>query len=400
MPRTAIASLAAAAIVAVLMAFSGVARSANSPTKDGRAFAQLLKKRRVITDAVNLDQDTVDVPLVCHDCTFTNSISAVGATFTRTVDLSGSTFEKRVDMSQATFEAPALFGPGERVHPSKAKPPSKQCAGEGAWFFGSTNFEFATFDGPAIFEGAVFKGQQRFNFAGFNGEALFTQGCSVGPASFERAVFGDVADFGGYSFRGGSNFVSAAFRGQTDFSQATFLGGVTFEAARFSQGAAFEVAKFGRPPEGQSGPEEDEDTYFDKVIAGGALDFSSATLQGFASYLFEGLRVSGDLSFSGATISPKCQTTRTGPPSTHCLIFGYADPSPPFSATTFELSVGDALRTVDDPERAAILQKIESSAKSAETLASQTTPTTNCRSSPAKATRRRCTCSTSSSIAR
>ena len=330
----------------------------------GQKLAQLLEKH-VIPGDVNLDQKTIDVPLICHKCTFDGSVSAVGATFKRTVDLSGSTFERDVDMSQATFLAPALFGPAGPTHrPKDVNPLGKHCRGQGAWFLGKTNFQFTTFDGPVIFEAAAFRGQQQFDFAGFNGEALFTQGCSVGPASFKSAVFGDLAEFGGFSFQGSSNFASAAFRGQTDFSQATYAKGATYTSARFSQGASFEAAKFEPTSRDSNDP---EDTHFDYAVAGGPLDFSAATFRGgFASYLFPGLQVSGDLSFAGATITPECPLNRGSPPSTQCLFFGYADdPSNPFSATTLELSVDNALHAVDPSERAAILQRIESSAKNA-----------------------------------
>src|SRR5262249_10995863 len=112
MPRRARASLTAAAIVAVMMALPGVAWSAGPRQMSGPTFVQLLKKHHVISEAVNLDQQEIDQPIICHKCTFKKPISAVGATFKRTVDLSGSTFEGDVDMSQATFLAPALFGPG------------------------------------------------------------------------------------------------------------------------------------------------------------------------------------------------------------------------------------------------------------------------------------------------
>ena len=321
----------------------------------GPALVRLLKKH-VISEAVNLDQQVIDQPLICHKCTFESPITAVGATFKRTVDLSGSTFEGDVDMSQATFLAPALFGPGG---PNTTKRPFF-CANsaDGTWFQGKTNFTLATFDSLAMFQAAVFSRQQTLDLVRFNADAVFAQGCSQGTSYFRRAVFAGVADFGVYRFQRDTLFDDAGFRSRPDFSQATFAAGASFLRTRFEQGATFEAAHFNASGE--------SDDAFIETVAGGALDFSSATFSGIAHFM--NVRVSGDMSFEGATITPHCTsydnpTKPDGERTTHCL---YLDK---FSAGTFELGVQPALHAVYGPQRAAILEKIESSAKAADNLA-------------------------------
>jgi hypothetical protein len=72
------ALLTAAAIVAVMMALAGVARSANPPKISGADLARLLEKH-VIPGTLNLDQKTIDQPFVCHKCTFEGPVNAVAA---------------------------------------------------------------------------------------------------------------------------------------------------------------------------------------------------------------------------------------------------------------------------------------------------------------------------------
>ena len=320
----------------------------------GPTFVQLLKKHHVISEAVNLDQQEIDQPIICHKCTFKKPISAVGATFKRTVDLSGSTFEGDVDMSQATFLAPALFGPGG---PNTITRPSS-CANsaDGTWFQGKTNFTLATFDSLAMFQAAVFSKQQTLDLARFNADAVFAQGCSQGTSSFTRAVFGGGADFGVDRFQGDTVFDDTEFRSRPDFSQAIFAAGASFQRTRFEQGVTFEAARFNGSPPGDQ---------FISINSGGALDFSSATFAGTAH--FQDVRVADELSFDDATIAPSCSVydnaTGTAKRTTHCLSIERV------SAGTFLLGVGPAVHAVAEPQRTAILGKIESSAKAADDLA-------------------------------
>ncbi|MEU6268346.1 pentapeptide repeat-containing protein [Saccharopolyspora shandongensis] len=126
---------------------------------------------------------------------------------------------------------------------------------EGAKFVGSAKFGDFQVSGDAVFAKAYFEREAHFGKAIFRKCARFDRAQFERGAYFSQARFGDMASFGGVSFRGayfgGVNFDGVAhfevseFAGHSGFGNAKFAGSGRFNGSVFLGPAWFGGANFG-----------------------------------------------------------------------------------------------------------------------------------------------------------
>ena len=272
-----------------------------------------------VTGALDLRAvQTITRPFRCLSCTFVGSILASDVVFERVVDLSGAHIAGDLNLRGAVFEDSVLF----------------RAAGEStAIVDGPANFTLASFGAPAGFDGAEFVGAADFggarflddaSFANtdFNADALFDQASFAGAAlfsgspkepssdasgaqpgclssivgvfesraDFTRAAFQGPADFRQRCFAGDASLRDSSFAGDADFTLARFQGNVDFGAAGFQGRTKFQAAIFSA------------EAGFDRVAAGGPLDFEGAVFLRGAS--LAGLTGAGSVSLEGVLLAP------------------------------------------------------------------------------------------------
>ncbi len=168
---------------------------------------------RVISDAIDftalngiplgedLEQITIDVPLVFEGCTFDQPVRAQGGKqlirFNRAVIFRECTFKDSVLISRTEFDRQLIF---------------ERCVFE------------QTVDARAT----LFHSMSSFRSSEFKGDAFFQSSSFDRKTSFFKSRFRAISNFQHASFNGNADFGATKFEGYTEFSHTHFREGAFF----------------------------------------------------------------------------------------------------------------------------------------------------------------------------
>jgi uncharacterized protein YjbI with pentapeptide repeats len=289
-------------LLTVALCPSRALSATDRPQLDAAALARLLRAGMAVraSDAVirgdlNLG-NVLGAPLVLHNCVLQGDLVGASTLFQGLVDLSGSSLRGDVDLSNATFEGALLLND---VHTAANR---------------RMRFDYARFDGPAVFAGARLGGRVSFTGAQFRAASRFRGTYFHRPAGFDFAEFDHAAgfaaakffraaSFGGAEFHAVSDFTSTEFKAHAAFDTALFSGPAEFTGATFAaeQPNALPASFFGARFDGGAtftAVEFDKGATFDRAEAATEIDFDAADFEGPAS--FSAVRFPGRADFSHA----------------------------------------------------------------------------------------------------
>jgi uncharacterized protein YjbI with pentapeptide repeats len=169
----------------------------------------------------------------------------------RTVRFDWATFQGKAVFRGATFQGKAVFQGAtfQRNAGFDAVTFRGEAVFRGATLQGKALFRGATFESDAVFRGATFQGDAGFDGATFQGNAVFAGAIFPGDAGFYEATFQGDALFAGAIFRGDAVLRKATFQGDAWFEATTFQRDAVFAGAIFQDDAAFRGATFRRDAE-------------------------------------------------------------------------------------------------------------------------------------------------------